>query len=147
MLARDSQNNVYSWKFNASNPTAHAAWKAFHDHKETAAGAVLNKDSWNPEVLQGKSPAVNQDSFTYRDTIGVKSVLRDDDSCDCLSTIQLGATVCSNNLDRYERGVDLLYDSVCNLPNPYNGLTLYFQVPDKSFTFQGYGSKWTAFWW
>ena len=147
ILARDSQNNVYRWKFNASNPTAHAAWNAFHDHQETAAGAVLNKQPWNPKVLQGKSPAVNQDSFLYRSTNGVKSVLLDDDNCDCLSTIQLGATVCSKNLDRNARGVDILYDPICNLPRPYNGLILYFQVPEKSLMFEGYGYRWTAFWW
>ena len=147
LLAKDSQMNVYKWRFNSSNPTAKAAWNAFHNHKETAAGAVLNQRSWNPKVLQGNSPAVDQDSFTYRETNGVKSVLLDDDNCDCLSTIQLGATVCSKNLDPMARGVDLLYDPVCNLPSPHHGLTLYFQVPDQSLTFQGYGYKWTAFWW
>ena len=147
MLARDSRNTAYRWKFNASNPTAHTAWKAFHDHRETSAGAVLNKDSWNPKVLQRKSPIVDQDSFLYRGTNGVKSVLLDDDNCDCLSTIQLGATVCSKNLDPRARGVDLLYDPVCNVPRPQNGLTLYFQVSDQTLTFEGYGYKRTAFWW
>ena len=147
ILARDSHMNVYKWWFNSSNPTAKAVWSAFHDHEETAAGVVLNQQSWNPKVLQGKSPVVDQDSFTYRDTNGVKSVLLDDDNCDCLSTIQLGATVCSSNFDPNARGVDILYDPVCNLPNPNNGLALYFQVPEKPLTFDGYGYKWTAFWW
>lgn len=147
ILAKDSSNNVYKWQFNASNPTAKAAWSAFHNHKETAAGAVLNQKPWNPKVLQGKSPAVDQDSFTYRSTNGAKSVLLDDDNCDCLSSIQLGATVCSDKLDPNAHGVDALYDPVCNLPSPNNGLTLYFQVPEQSLTFEGYGCKWTAFWW
>ena len=147
ILATDSHNNVYRWTFNASNPTAHAAWNAFHDHIETLSGVALNKDPWNPTVLKGKSPTVDQDSFTYSRTNGVKSVLLDDDNCDCLSTIQLGATACSNKFNSNARGVDSLYDPACNLPSPQNGLTLYFQVPDPPMTFKGYGFKWTAFWW
>lgn len=147
ILAKDSQKNVYQWQFNDSNPTANAAWNAFHSHKETAAGAVLNQIPWNPKVLRGKSFAVDQDSFTYRSVNKVKSVLLDDDNCDCLSTLQLGATVCSNQLDPNARGVDALYDPVCNLPSPQNGLALYFKVPEQPFTFEGYGYKWTAFWW
>ena len=139
--------NVYKWTFNSSNPTAGAAWRAFHDHKETASGAVLNKDSWNPVILNGKSPAVDQDSFAYLESNGIKSVLLDDDNCDCLSTIQLGATVCDSNFNPKARGVDLLYDPVCNLPSPDNGLAIYFKVPDQKLTFEGYGCKWTAFWW
>ena len=147
ILAKDSQMNVYKWTFNSSNPTAGAAWRAFHDHKETASGAVLNKDSWNPVILNGKSPAVDQDSFAYLESNGIKSVLLDDDNCDCLSTIQLGATVCDSNFNPKARGVDLLYDPVCNLPSPDNGLAIYFKVPDQKLTFEGYGCKWTAFWW
>ena len=147
ILARDSQNNVYRWQFNASNPTAHAAWNAFHNHKETAAGSILNQKAWNPTVLKGRSAFVDQDSFTYRSKNGVKSVLLDDDNCDCLSTIQLGATMCGDKLDPNARGIDLLYDPVCNLPSPNNGLTLYFKVPRHSLTFQGYGFEWAAFWW
>ena len=147
ILAKDSQENVYQWQFNDSNPTASAAWNAFHSHTETAAGAVLNQIPWNPKVLQGKSSAVDQDSFTYRSANKVKSVLLDDDNCDCLSTLQLGATVCSNQLDPNGRGVDVLYDPVCNLPSPQNGLVIYFKLPKQPFTFEGYGHKWTAFWW
>ena len=147
MLAKDSQKNVLQWQFNSTNPTSKAAWDAFHNHKETAAGAVLNQRPWNPKVLQGKSSGVDQDSFTYRSANNVKSVLLDDDNCDCLSTIQLGATVCSDQLDPNARGVDLLYDPICNLPSTHNGLTLYFKVPEEPFTFEGYGCKWTALWW
>ena len=147
ILAKDSKRNVYTWSFNASNPTAQAAWRAFHSHKETAAGAVLNQSPWNPNVLQGKSPIADQDSFTYRGTNGVKSLLLDDDNCDCLSTIQLGATFCSNQFDPNGRGVDLLYDPTCSLPNPHNSLSLFFRVPKQKLTFEGFGQKWTAFWW
>lgn len=147
MLGKDSSMNVYKWRFNSSNPTSKAAWKAFHDHKETSLGTALNQQPWNPDVLQGKPPIVDQDSFSYFKRSGVKSVLLDDNNCDCLSTIQLGATICSNTFDPNARGVDLLYDPVCNLPSPDNGLALYFQVPDQRLTFEGYGYKWTAFWW
>lgn len=139
--------NVYRWRFNSSNPISKAAWNAFHSHKETAVGSLVDQQPWNPSVLNGKSPIADQDSFSYIDRNGVKSVLLDDDNCDCLSTIQLGATFCSNSFDRHARGVDLLFDPVCNLPSPDNGLALYFQVPLESLTFEGYGFKWTAFWW
>ena len=147
VLAVDSSMNVYRWRFNSSNPISKAAWNAFHSHKETAVGSLVDQQPWNPSVLNGKSPIADQDSFSYIDRNGVKSVLLDDDNCDCLSTIQLGATFCSNSFDRHARGVDLLFDPVCNLPSPENGLALYFQVPEESLTFEGYGFKWTAFWW
>lgn len=147
ILPKDSQNYAYRWKFNASNPIVHAAWNAFHNLIETAAGVVLNQKAWNPIVLKGRDAFVDQDSSTYRSKNGVKSVLLDDDSCDCLSTIQLGATICGNKLDLNARGIDLLGDPVCNLPSANNGLTLYFKVSSHSLTFQGYGFEWTAFWW
>ena len=147
ILGKDSHGNVYQWNFNSSNPTAHAAWSAFHDHKETAAGAVLNKKTWNPRVLQGHLPPVTQDSFLYTAKQCVKSVLLDDDNCDCLSTINLGGTVCPNQLDPGARGVDVLHDPVCNLPSADNGLILYYRVAKQRLTFEGYGDVWTSFWW
>ena len=41
LLAIDSAGNVLSWKFSSKNPTAHAAWRAFHDHSETKPGAIF----------------------------------------------------------------------------------------------------------
>lgn len=32
LLAIDSKGTVYQWKFDSTNPTAHAVWTALHDH-------------------------------------------------------------------------------------------------------------------
>lgn len=41
LLAVDSQETIYKWKFDPGNPTAHAVWRALHDHQETVAGQAL----------------------------------------------------------------------------------------------------------
>ena len=41
------------WAFDATNPTAHAAWRAFHDHVQTPASSVVNSHVWNPKVIAG----------------------------------------------------------------------------------------------
>ena len=41
ILAVDSLGTIYQWKFDPTNPTAHAVWLALHDHQETAVGQVL----------------------------------------------------------------------------------------------------------
>ena len=41
LLAIDSRGTVYQWKFDSSNPTAHAAWIALHDHKQTLYNQVV----------------------------------------------------------------------------------------------------------
>lgn len=132
MLGKDSAGNIYRWTFDAGNPTAHAVWLAFHDHKQTAAGSIKNNRNWNPKVVAGKPAGAPQDSFMYRPQHGVVSVLIDDDNCDCYSSLSLGHGMCSTSYDEnfgsaYSFGVDLLYDSYCNAPSPNNGLTLYFR--------------------
>lgn len=82
ILAIDSEGTAYQWKFDAKNPTAHAAWQAFHDHQETASGTIKNNQAWDPVTLEGNKPKATQDSFMYRDQNGVKSLLLDDDNCD-----------------------------------------------------------------
>lgn len=42
---------MFRWKFDSKNPTAHAAWLAFHDHRETTA---RNTGVWPYDVLEGK---------------------------------------------------------------------------------------------
>jgi len=132
LLAVDGAGNAYKWKFDAANPTSRAAWRAFHDHAETAAGAVKNGQAWDPEVMRGTRPkTVTQDSFMYRDQFGLKSVILDDDNCDCLSTLSMGSGMCLASQDtRYgperEFGVDNLNDPGCDTPKPTNSLSLYF---------------------
>ena len=42
LLAIDSRGTVYQWKFDSSNPTAHAVWIALHDHVMTPYKKVSN---------------------------------------------------------------------------------------------------------
>lgn len=143
----DSAGNVYKWKFDSRNPTSHASWKAFHSHTDTPAGENKNKTAWNPVVLQGKSISINQDSFMYRTQGLTRSLLLDDDNCDCLSTLNIGGSMCAAGAGTgRNHGVDLLYDPTCGVPKPSNGLRLYYRT-EKEMSFTAHGLKWTAFWW
>ena len=81
----------------------------------------------NPEVLEGNEPPYVQRAFMNRAQNRVKSVLLDDNNCDCWSTLSLGHGMCHNsaysNVDSF--GADTLYEPVCNSPRPGIGLTLY----------------------
>jgi len=134
LLAIDGEGNIFRWDFDQSVPAAHAAWKAFRDHRMTMFNEVRNSNPpWNPEVLEGKRTKANiaQDSFMYREQFGVKSLLLDDDNCDCLSTLSMGSGMCNAGHDtRYGParvfGVDSLDDPSCQTPKPTNMLELYF---------------------
>ncbi|CAH1239209.1 ADIPOQ [Branchiostoma lanceolatum] len=131
LLAKDSRGNVYRWEFDPNNPTAHAAWQAFYGHQETPSGQIKNNMAWMPSVLAGTGPARAQDSFMYRTENGVKSILLDDDNCDCYTSLNIGHGMClAGHNTRYgprgQYGVDALYDSYCNVPVPSIGLELYF---------------------
>ncbi|PFX34611.1 hypothetical protein AWC38_SpisGene397, partial [Stylophora pistillata] len=84
MLAVDSEGTAYKWSFISNASAASAAWRAFHDHQEVdhgvSVGSIL---AWNPKVLNGSKPKNDQRAFMYRVQNGVKSVLLDDDNCDC----------------------------------------------------------------
>jgi hypothetical protein len=56
LLAVDTAGNTYMWKFSSNNPTAHAAWLAFHDHQETLANKIKQNKAWNPDVKKGTKP-------------------------------------------------------------------------------------------
>lgn len=147
ILATDSVGNVYKWTFNSNNPTAHAVWQAFHGHIETAAGIVKDKTPWNPVIVKGKWIGVNQDSFMYRTQGSTKSLLLDDDNCDCLSTLNIGGSLCgTGSAKEISYGVDILYDPTCGVPKPSNGLRLYYQT-ENEMSFTDYGLEWTALWW
>jgi len=133
LLAIDGKGNAYKWRFDSGNPTSNAVWRAFHDHAETKAGAIKNNKVWNPEVMAGSRPSASrdQDSFMYRDQFGLKSVILDDDNCDCLSTLSMGSGMCLQGQEtRYGParvfGVDNLDDAGCNTPEPTKSLSLYF---------------------
>ncbi|XP_014681621.1 PREDICTED: uncharacterized protein LOC106821367 [Priapulus caudatus] len=129
ILAADSSGNMYRWQFDVNNPTAHAAWRAFHDHEEVK---VTNDQAWNPVVISGTAPKAVQDSFMYRKQNGVASLILDDDNCDCLSTINIGHGLCLDAFStKYAQanvyGVDHLYDTACQPPLPGNQLFMYFK--------------------
>ena len=134
MLAIDSEGNEYLWSFGAATPVAHAVWQAFHDHEVISYGHVVDvSPGWDPAVLKGDLPEESQDSFMYREEQGVKSVLLDDDNCDCHSSLSLGHAMCLTGHDNYygptgQYGVDGLYDSNCNVPRESVGLTLYVRA-------------------
>ena len=133
LLAIDGKGNIFRWDFDHSIPAAHAASRAFRDHRMTMVNEVKNKRAWNPEVLEGKrgKAGVGQDSFMYREQFGVKSVLLDDDNCDCYSTLSMGSGMClAAHSTKYSQahvfGVDTLDDPACQGPIPKNKLELYF---------------------
>lgn len=132
LLAVDSAGTVYRWKFDPSNPTAHAAWNAFYHHRDQR---ITHSRAWDPHVIAGPTPNVQQDSFTYRLQNGVRSLLLDDDGCDCYSTLSFGHGLCGSSFSTTygpagRFGVDLLYDTYCQTPDPKRGLTLYFRDDD-----------------
>ncbi|XP_078372979.1 uncharacterized protein LOC144656606 [Oculina patagonica] len=139
LLAIDSERTEYKWSFDSGNPVAHAAWRAFHDHQIIPYWEVKDATpAWNPEVLNGAGPRRGQDSFMYREQNGVRSVMLDDDNCDCYTTLSLGHGMCTQthrgNLSPADQfGVDTLYEASCvfgvqNGPRPGVGLTLYFRT-------------------
>ncbi|XP_022097467.1 uncharacterized protein LOC110982959 [Acanthaster planci] len=133
MLGTDSAENVYRWAFDPSNDVAHAVWEAFHDHRE---GKVTQGNVWNPVIVSGTAPGAAQDSFQYREEHGVKSLQIDDDNCDCLTSLSLGHGMCGTGYSTSYGpenvfGVDLLYDSYCQIPSPTNSLYLYFRDDDE----------------
>lgn len=80
----------------------------------------------------GPHPNRVQDSFMYRSQNGVRSVLLDDDNCDCLSTLSMGHGMCNSGFSTsygpaQRFGVDVLYDTHCQTPDPKHGLSLYFR--------------------
>ena len=131
MLAVDSEGTAYKWSFISNASAASAAWRAFHDHQEVDHGVSVGSiPAWNPKVLNGSKPKNDQRAFMYRVQNGVKSVLLDDDNCDCLSTLSLGHGMCASghnptysSVDSF--GVDALYDPACHGPRSGIGLTLY----------------------
>ena len=184
-----SDDFCFRWKFDPSNPTAHAAWSAFYHHRDQK---ITNSQTWTPKVLSGINfwisqvvatlhlsasedwnvamtgsedyyvandtsnlcyctpnkdkwwtiiliswligppPNANQDSFMYRIQNGVRSLLLDDDNCDCYTTLSMGHGMCLTGFSTSygpsgRFGVDLLYDTYCQTPDPKHGLTLYFK--------------------
>jgi len=160
LLAVDSTGNQLLWRFDSTNPTAHAAWQAFAEGIETPAGAVVHAQDWNPTALAGTWNGYGQDSWQYREQNGVKSFILDDDNCDCLTTLSAGHGLCGESHSTSygpanEYGVDLLNDPGCNGPSPTNGLNLYVRsttIPSCDISTERCNNAissgwWRSFWW
>ncbi|CAH3017252.1 unnamed protein product [Porites evermanni] len=120
MLAVDSENTVYKWQFNSSNDVAHAVRRAFHDHQHTYYQEVVNRQEWAPDVLSGNSPEKAQDSFMYRDQNGIRSILLDDDNCNCFSSLSFGRGMC------YDDGRD--YSTILTEPEVNNCFSIFNSI-------------------
>ena len=82
--------------------------------------------------IAGPSPNYQQDSFMYRVQNGVRSFQLDDDNCDCYTTLSMGHGMCGSGFSTSygpsgRFGVDLLYDTHCQTPDPKHSLSLYFR--------------------
>ena len=97
-----------------------------NDHQEVDPGeSVGSIPARNPDVLNGSEPKYDQRAFMYREENGVKSVLLDDDNCDCQSNLSLVCHYGSRSASVNCFGVDTLYDPSCQSPRSGIGLMLY----------------------
>ena len=132
MLAMDSAGNVFKYDFASSTTTAQRAFAAFQSG--TITDITAGTGGWNPTVLAGTHAGqTDQDTFVYREQDGIKSVLLDDDTCDCHSSLSMGASICgSTNGWGYNggvatKGVDVLSDNGCSTPQESRKLMLFFR--------------------
>ena len=134
LLAVDDSGSVFKWDFGSSSGTAARAWQAFHDGQTTGTGA--NTGNWNPAVLEGSWTGADQDAFQYREQNGIKSVMLDDDNCDCHTTLSMGHGMCGGGYSSgYGNGytpigVDELSDDECesdSAPKASRKLVLFYR--------------------
>ena len=113
----------YVWKFDSSNPVAHAAWNAFMHGKETMHGAVSGETKgWNPIAQQVDKNTWSvfhesaQNSFMYRLQSGMKSLLLYNQDSDCKRTLAFGRKMQGAGGSSTGKGVGLLNDESCGTP-------------------------------
>ena len=110
--------SVFEWNFGSGTTTASRAWQAFHDHSITGTGT--NTGTWAPKIHAGSWSGAAQDSFQYRAQNGIKSVMLDDDNCDCHTTLSMGHGMCGGGYSSSYGsgytpiGVDELSDDQCD---------------------------------
>eukprot|EP00056_Hartaetosiga_gracilis_P004217 m.72633 g.72633 ORF g.72633 m.72633 type:complete len:725 (-) comp11747_c0_seq1:75-2249(-) len=138
----DGSGNVYKWRFDPGNPTAHAMFRAMRDHVETPFAAVKHNVNFHPTVLNGGASSIVSDSFQYRDHNGIKSLALDDDNCYCHTTLEMGRQMCGSGGES-NIGVEL-YDNQCTLSaSTNNHLYIFFRKAATPL----YGGGWKPFWW
>jgi len=135
LLAKDGDGNIYKWDFASPSATAQQVWDSF---TQGTQGTWNNSgDAWNPDVIAGAFHGRDQDAWQYRESEGVVSFLLDDDTCDCLSTLNAGHAMCGGSWNQqyaqpdgaYLRyGVDTLNDGGCLGPLPERTLELYYRL-------------------
>ena len=73
------------------------------------------------------------DTFVFRQQDGITSVMLDDDTCDCHTSLSMGASMCgdgngwSYNGGTQTKGVDVLSDNGCSTPQEGRKLALFFR--------------------
>ena len=135
LLAKDGDGNIYKWDFADTSGTAQSVWDSF---TQGTQGVWANNGAFMPTVIAGGFHGVAQDTWQYRVSEGVASFLLDDDSCDCVSTLNAGHAMCGDSgwnqtyaqpdgaYLRY--GVDTLNDGGCLGPVPTRQLELYYRI-------------------
>ena len=135
LLAKDGDGNIYKWDFASPSATAQQVWDSF----TLGTQGIWNNtgDAWNPEVIAGSFFGTDQDAWQYRESEGVVSFLLDDDTCDCVSTLNAGHAMCGAGWNQtyaqpdgaYLRyGVDTLNDGGCRGPLPERTLELFYRL-------------------
>ncbi|XP_013391129.1 uncharacterized protein LOC106159394 [Lingula anatina] len=135
LLAIDGQGTKYIWAFDPNNNIAHAVWTTLTERTEYAYNVLRDQNNWVPYWNSGSTNygTYAQDSFMYRDQNGIKSLMLDDDQCDCYTTLQMGHSLCSGGTSSGRDnilGPDNIYDPGCNYPEPGKSLYLYFRDDD-----------------
>jgi hypothetical protein len=135
LLAKDGSGNVYKWDFANGSSTAQRVWDSMTAGTQ---GVFANGGAFNPTVIAGAFHGVQQDSWQYRVSEGVASFLLDDDTCDCVSTLNAGHAMCGGSgwNQQYAQpdgaylryGVDTLNDGGCLGPVPTRQLELYYRI-------------------
>ena len=135
LLAKDGDGNIYKWDFADTSGTAQTVWDSF---TQGTQGVWANNGAFMPTVIAGGFHGGVQDTWQYRVSEGVASFLLDDDSCDCVSTLNAGHAMCGGSgwSQTYAQpdgaylryGVDTLNDGGCRGPVPERTLELFYRI-------------------
>ena len=135
LLAKDGDGNIYKWDFADTSGTAQRVWDSF---TQGTQGVWANNGAFMPTVIAGGFHGGVQDTWQYRVSEGVASFLLDDDSCDCISTLNAGHAMCGGSgwSQTYAQpdgaylryGVDTLNDGGCLGPIPTRRLELFYRL-------------------
>ena len=127
LLAVDSTGNALKWEFASSNVISNAVFSALQSGTEASC---LKSSAWDPTVLKGGFHGTTMDSFEYRVENGIKSFSLDDDNCYCLTSLEMGRSMCSCSAGSgTTAGVDTFNGASCSQVSTSNGMVLFFRAP------------------